>query len=408
MGRSAAWLPVISERFRLHAFLAVSALLSLATWVLLLLPLFLQERGWSSQQIGWAVGCYFLVHLLSQILAGRIADRYGNVPTALVGSMVGCGGGLCYLAALWNPLLIFPARALHAMGAAVVSAAVLILLINSVPAHLKGRMIGYFGLPGFVMLGVGPVFSEAFIYRWGFEGVFTSVAVIFLLVTLILSRLARPLAPPGLVRPPFLESLRATLPGLRVILTFSVCFGLSFSAWNSFLAPAVLSLGPGAVSSFGLGYGSGAVMTRLGISHRLDTGFRRLAAIASLFLYSLSLVLIPHATQIGHLVFLGLLCGMSHGTYYPSLSSIAAERFHPLHTGQAMSLYISASGLGMFVGPPVWGLLADWSSYSVIFAAAGTLLATSTTSFLWVQWRAMRRAAGRARAGVSDADHAIS
>ena len=53
-------------------------------------PHFLQERGWSSQRIGWAMGCYFLVNLVSRILAGPIADRYGNVPTALVG----VGGGL--------------------------------------------------------------------------------------------------------------------------------------------------------------------------------------------------------------------------------------------------------------------------------------------------------------------------
>ena len=61
------------------------------------------------------------------------------------------------MAAVWAPVLIFPARIFEAVGAAMVSMAVLIVLVNSVPVHLKGRMMGYFGLPGFVMLGVGPV-----------------------------------------------------------------------------------------------------------------------------------------------------------------------------------------------------------------------------------------------------------
>lgn len=383
-------LPPLTQAHRLYAYLGISALLSLATWMLLLLPNFLQERGWSSQRIGWAVGCYFIVHLVTQIVAGQFADRHGNVPTALAGSGLACAGAGFYLAALWDPLLIFPARMLHAVGVATVSAAVLLLLVNSVPARLKGRMIGYFGLPGFVMLGVGPFVSEAFIYRWGFQGTFLCILGIFLAVAGILSRLPRPLAPRG-SRQPFSKALRASIPGLKPVLMFSIFFGFCFSAWNSFLAPTVKSVGAGGVSSFGLGYGVGAVMTRLGVSHRLDSGYRRLAAISSLLAYAAALVLIPHAQEIWHLVVLGLLCGMSHGTYYPGLSSIASERFHPLHTGQALSLYLSASSLGMFVGPPLWGALADVTGYVTIFAAAGTILALSTSYFVLTQWRHMRR-----------------
>src|SRR5207247_10321931 len=92
-----------TESIRLYAYLAISALLSLATWVLLLLPNFLEERHWSSQGIGWAIGVYYLVNLLFQILAGRLADRYGNVPTALAGTAVAFLGGFCYLAALSVP-----------------------------------------------------------------------------------------------------------------------------------------------------------------------------------------------------------------------------------------------------------------------------------------------------------------
>jgi MFS family permease len=78
---------------------------------------------------------------------------------------------------------------------------------------------------------------------------------------------------------------------------------------------------------------------------------------------------------------------MVHGIYYPSLSSIAAERFHPLHAGQAMSLYISASALGMFVGPPIWGALADRTGYPLMFVLAGAVLAVSALTFVFFQRR---------------------
>jgi len=43
----------------LHLYLAISSLVNLATWVLLLLPNFLQQKGWSGQGIGWAMGPRF-------------------------------------------------------------------------------------------------------------------------------------------------------------------------------------------------------------------------------------------------------------------------------------------------------------------------------------------------------------
>src|SRR5262249_57890806 len=125
-----------------------------------------------------------------------------------------------------------------------------------------------------------------------------------------------------------------------------------------------------------------------GLSHGVDTGAKRVAGIATLMGFSVALAAIPQTARPWHLLGLGFVCGMSHGIYYPSLSSIAAERFHPLHGGQAMSLYISASSLGMFIGPPLWGALADAAGYKVVFTGAGALLAGATAAFVCNEWLA--------------------
>jgi predicted MFS family arabinose efflux permease len=232
------------------------------------------------------------------------------------------------------------------------------------------------------MMGLGPVMAEYFAYRWGFKVIFASIPVLSVLIAWVLTRLHQPLAPHGVRPQPYFEAMRASLPGLRAILILSVFFGLCFAAWNSFIAPAVKGVGPGAVSSFGLGYALGAVVTRLGLSTRLDAGSRRLWAILSLVAYAIALGLIPHAGTRWEFMILGLICGMVHGIYYPCLSSIAAERFHPLHTAQAMSLYVSASSLGMFIGPPLWGAVADSTGYPWMFRAAAALLGTSAVLFV--------------------------
>jgi ACS family hexuronate transporter-like MFS transporter len=379
------------ERYTVSAYLSISGLLNFAVWSLLLLPSYLHQQGWSSQDIGWAVGAYYLASLVFQILAGRIADRYGNLRTALWGTLVGCAGGLLYLAVPWNTGLIFVARILDATGYALIYAGVLLEFMQSVPLHLRGRMIGYFGLPGFIMIGAGPLVAEWFIHRWGFRGIFPAPLASYLLIGVFLWRLPSALRPVPGHHLPFRKTFRDTFPTLKGVLIFSVLFGLCFSSWNSFIAPTVHALGVGAVAYFGLGYAAGAICTRLGLSHRLDTGSRRILGIGTLACYGLALACIPQASQLWHLVFLGIVCGMSHGLYYPSLSSIAAERFHPVHAGQALGLYISASNLGMFIGPPLWGAIADRTGYGFIFAAAGCALIAGTAAFalrelkLWTQ-----------------------
>jgi MFS family permease len=350
--------------------------------MLLLLPSFLTDLGWSSQMVGWAVGSYFLVNLVFQLVSGRLADRFGCIQVAMAGAVFGMLGGLGYVGALWYPWLIFVARFLHALGAAMIFVGALMQMIESVPVQYRGRMIGYYGLPGFVMMGLGPVLSEWFVYHWKHAGVFIAEPVLFLAILIALSTLPRKVRKETAPKLPLLHGFRESLDPLRSIVALSTLFGFCFSSWNSFLAPVVRPLGPGGVSAFGFGYGAGAVLTRLGISRRLDRGSARYAAVSTLVAYGGGLALIPHAATITHLAAIGLACGMVHGVFYPALSSIAAERFHPLHTGQAMSLYLSASALGMFVGPPIWGGMADFAGYAPMFWTAGGLMSAGTLWFV--------------------------
>lgn len=375
------------ESFRLAAYLQVSALISLAVWMLLFLPEFLVQKGWSSQKVGWAVGSYFSVYILVQILAGQIADRYGNITTALIGAGLGIAGSVGYMISLWWPTFIFVARALHGSGSALVIAGAVFHLVGAVPAHLKGRMLGYFGLPGFVMLAAGPSLSELLKKVGGIGGTFAGVLAIFLLLVLVLRRLPESMQREDLPSEPLAQTFRENFLRLKSILVYSFSFGFCYSVWQSFLAPSLTHLGSGAVSTFGLGYGAGAIASRLGISQRLELGSRRLAAIATLSIYGISLAMLPQVSRIWHLGVLALLIGLSHGVYYPALSSLAAERFHQSGTGTAMSLYISSSSFGQFLGPPVWGFMADLTDYRWIFAAAGGTLVLSTVAFLFSERR---------------------
>ena len=375
----------------LLSYLGVSSFLALSMWMMLLLPHLLESHGWSSRKIGAAMGCYFLVNLLTLAFSGRFADRYGTKATSMAGVALGISSGFLYLTAIEVHDLIFVARAVHASGTALVMTGAMVQMIQSVPIQLRGRMLGYFGLPGFVMLGLGPAISEWLVYRWGFDAVFVALIVVFALIGFLLYRLpgSTLVGKNSPIR--LMQALRLSFPALRPILFFSAFVGLCLSTWQSFLAPTVRSLGPGAVSNYGIGYAIGAVITRGGISHLIESRASRLVGISTLFLYGTGLTLIPLVNQSSHLALVGFMCGSSHGLYFPSLSSIATDRFHPTHTGQGLSLYLSASSLGMFIGPPVWGLIADQTGHASIFSAAGSLLALGTTVFIAWLWCSARQ-----------------
>ena len=379
--------PATASSLRLSAYLQISALISLSIWMLLFLPELLVQRGWSSQKVGWAMGSYFSVYIVAQILAGQIANRYGNITMALIGAALGSMGSVSYLIALNWPDVIFLARILHGSGSALVTAGAVFQLADSVPVHLKGRMLGYFGLPGFVMLAGGSSMSELLKKFGGIGGTFVGVLVIHLALIVILRRLPESLERQDLPSEPLIQTFRENFVRLKSILVYSFGFGFCYSVWQSFLAPSLSHLGSGAISIFGLGYGAGAIVSRLGISQQLETGSRRLAAIASLSVYGVCLAMLPQSFHVWHLGALAMLIGLSHGVYYPALSSLAAERFHQSGTGTSMSLYMSSSSLGQFLGPPVWGLLADLTAYGWIFAAAGGTLVLATLAFLMSERR---------------------
>jgi predicted MFS family arabinose efflux permease len=295
---------------------------------------------------------------------------------------------LNYLVALKWTDFIFLARTLHGSGAAMVTAGVVFHLMDSVPQHLKGRMLGYFGLPGFVMLAAGPSLAEFFQKFGGIGGTFLAILGIHGSMIWIIRQLPDSLQRHDLPSTPFFKGFKQNFSKLKSVLCFSFGFGFCFSVWQSFLAPALSPLGGGAVSLFGLGYGVGAVLTRMGISQFLETEQRRLAAVSTLMLYGVCLAALPQVSEVWQLGGLGIVIGMSHGIYYPALSAIAAERFQRTGTGTAMSLYISSSSLGMFVGPPVWGFVADRAGYGWIFAGAGAAIVAATLAFVASEWRA--------------------
>lgn len=334
------------------------------------------------------MGAYSLFGLIFTLVSIPIAQRHGSLRLAQLGAGLGLISGVLYGITVSNPVLVLAARAAHSTAVAFVYTGALLRLVSSVPLSIRGRMMGYFSLPGFVMIGIGPWLSEWLVHQWGFGVIPPAIVLIFTIIAGLLTILPDPTRNDGAaIHLTFTHLIRTSVGTLTSVLVLSIVFGISFAAWTTFLAPAMRYLGRGAVSNFGWGYATGAILAALAVGQRLESQSRRLIGIATLFLFSVGLVLIPAAAEVWQLAVIGALCGIGHGIFYPALSSLATERCHPMHLESGTALYLASSSLGAFLGSPVWGAVADAAGFSAVFICAGALLSLATVGFMFRQRR---------------------
>ncbi len=106
-------------------------------------------------QMSWILNGYTVVFAAFLALAGRIADRFGHTRVFLAGLAVFTLASAACAAApsVW---LIVAARAVQAVGAALVMPTSLSLLLAAYPAHRRTRAVGAWASIGAVAAALGP------------------------------------------------------------------------------------------------------------------------------------------------------------------------------------------------------------------------------------------------------------
>jgi MFS family permease len=106
-------------------------------------------------------------------------------------------------------------------------------------------------------------------------------------------------------------------------------------------------------------------------------------------LTAISLAVIGLATGTGVFVFGSLLFGFASAVAGPAPAAYAAEVSSEDDRGLAMGAFRTAGDLGLLLGPPLLGAVADHSGYPWAFGANGLIVAFSAIALGLV---ALRRA----------------
>jgi len=371
--------PLFTRPFVLAA--SATLMLSLAGFLFVHLPGFLQRLGAGEAEIGRVMATQALGAIMAWPVVGRVMDVSGRRVVILTG----CG---VYVLVVALYLLIdgigpftYLVRLLDGAAQTMWYTALFTYGADLVPAQRRTEGLAIFGVSGIVPIGLGAIFGDVILLYANYQVLFLGAlgfAAAGLLLCLPL-RDAPP--PPHEAQPPRGLFAAALQRSLLPVWIAAFAFFLSLFALFSFMKTFVTATAVGNVGNFFGAYAAMAVLLRLFMGWLPDRiGTRRMLGV-SMTCYALGFLLLSQAQTPLQLLLAGLLCGAGHGYTFPVLFSLVVDRADPRQRGSAMACYTAIDWLGLLIAGPAIGVVIELSGYTMTFIALALLLATGIGLF---------------------------
>jgi len=368
-----------SFRSALRAINAATFLFSTSGAFFLLFPVYLQQLGSSSSQIGLVAGLFRIGSLLARPLAGRLLDRFGRRPVSLVGASLAIVSvlSLFLFPRVGIPFLVM--RILQGVGTSLLDSGLGAVVADLSPPLARAQVFALYtvwmNLAGVVMPAVG----EAIARHGGFFSLFAVAAVALTGGLLIVRRLPET----GRQRQVRVEPLGGLVIAAAPLLLGGMLIGLAYGVLTVFVPVARIAAAPGRAGMFFFAYFTGLIGARLAGG----LGLRWLADPTVLLpaygLMAASLVALAFGDSLILLVSVALLCGTSHGVLMPVLYAVLLFGVPRDRRGWGVALLAAAFDLGNVVGAMGLGLVAERLGYGGIFALAAGIVVVGAVAAHW-------------------------
>ena len=334
------------------------------------LSLYAASLGASRSFIGVIVSIYALAQLLTQVPAGRLADRFGRKFFMLAGF-----AGLAAAAALNNfahlPVHFFLFQTLAGISAGFLWPSLMALLNEGADPSIRGKLMGTFNTIFFIGLGLGPLVGGFLAASYGYLAPFNLWAAIALVGGVIcalgLQEAPRPVrekaashqparGSSGLVKPGMLPTF---LAGCVVRARGGFC-----SSFNNSILPLYVVMLYNAtpkmvgsmmfVHAVGLAFFNipgGIVSDRLGRKSPALVG--SLVATTGVFWYSFANGLWALLAAVG-------LAGAGSAFATPAIGALTADISNPEKRAEAFGYFLTSFHVGVIFGAAVFGIVSDW------------------------------------------------
>lgn len=138
----------------------------------------LSVKGFSQSEVGAFFALFYIAISVSQVAAGRVADKIGPNPTIFTGLLLVATGVSAFM--LFSGAAVLATLFVASFGLGMFCVSAMVLLNEAVPVSLKGSVSGVF----YLLWGIGFFLAPPLISRlgdaWGYKSIFLICAVVVL------------------------------------------------------------------------------------------------------------------------------------------------------------------------------------------------------------------------------------
>ncbi|HEY0240953.1 MAG TPA: MFS transporter [Friedmanniella sp.] len=346
------------------------------------LPVYARSFGVGNLEVGAVVSAFALMRLVCSPFCGRLIGIFGERLVLAVGIyVVAISSGLAGVSTSYEQLLVL--RGLGGIGSAMFTVSATTLLLTSVGPEVRGRAAGFFQA-GFLLGGMAGPAIGGLLAAVSITAPFFFYAATLAVagtVGLLLLRTRRERADDAVSLP--VRPLREVLRDRRFQAACLVNLGQGWSSFGvrSALVPVlVVEVLHRSTSWTGIAFTCAAVVQTVAVGPAgrfVDTVGRRPAMILGTVLASASIFAVAFAPNIGVLIALLCVYGMS-AAFLGTAPAASVGDAAGARGGTPVAIFSMSSDVGAILGPLVAGFLADRVGYPVAFAVGAALLLVGT------------------------------
>ncbi|MEA5582709.1 MFS transporter [Nodularia harveyana UHCC-0300] len=348
------------------------------------LPLYIEDIGATSQQIGFVMGSFAIGMLVFRPWCSNLADRRGRKIVLLIGMSVVAIAPLGYIfATSIIPLMIL--RAFHGLSIAAFTTAYMALVGDLAPIQSRGEVIGYMSLVNPLGVAIGPALGGYLQAAAGYTPLFILSATLGLAGMLCIIPIVNPdieekgenSADNHLFWRLLLTS-RIRIPAI-IMLLIGMVIGTVHTFAPLFIKSTNIDLNPGlfytviAIASFSV---------RLFIGRASDKYGRGLFITLSLIAFTFAMIGIWQADSTPVLLLSAFVEGTASGTLIPMMAAMMTDRAHPHERGRIFGVSMVGFDLGIGIAGPILGSIAQQVGYRNMFGFAAGLTCLAILIFL--------------------------
>lgn len=338
------------------------------------LSIYLEEQGHTQAEIGRIYSTFTVAAVTMRTLSPRLASRFPAMRLVALGFAVCAVAGALYYWFTGATATAMAVRFLHGLGFGVAGNLNLALASQIIPTSRMGEGMGYLGLGGTVALTIGPFLGIWLMDSLGFQTLFLAVAACYLCavaIMLTMPRVSLPPRPAGAPKVPLVILSRAVwAPSALMFL-----YGCASTTVMTYMALFCKESGLPYAGHFFVISTAGIFLSRLTSGRVYDRFGHRYVVIPAAILLAVTLHVISGVHTPGVLFVAAVMYGLSSGTVFPSMQTLAVTSLPPANRTEATASVLNAFDFGVGTGCLVMGIIAGaFGNYRAVYHA-GTALA---------------------------------